>query len=160
MLLQCVCKMLMNVIFELSGNLAWCTFLCTFFIYFVYPLIHFYTLLNNLCTSQYLKITQNIEVEFIDFGNFHQVLSFKKLTCLAILFDHKLQVFKTRQIDHFWYFKMNFCPLQWKRSSLRSQCWMRLFLWFSNILCNWLTVKNFPIESIVCLPKTVSKGSV
>ena len=77
MLLQCVCKMLMNVIFELSGNLAWCTFLCTFFIYFVYILIHFYTLLNNWCTSQYLKITQNIEVEFIDFGHFHQVLSFK-----------------------------------------------------------------------------------
>ena len=27
--------------------------------------------------------------------------------------------------------KMNFCP-KCKRSSLRSQCWMRLFLWFSN----------------------------
>ena len=27
-------------------------------------------------------------------------------------------------------FLMNFCPC--KRSSLRSHCWMRLFLWFSN----------------------------
>ena len=29
-------------------------------------------------------------------------------------------------------FLTNFCPLKCKRSSLRSQCWMRLFLWFSN----------------------------
>ena len=29
-------------------------------------------------------------------------------------------------------FLMNFCPC--KRSSLRSHCWMRLFLWFSNTL--------------------------
>ena len=30
-------------------------------------------------------------------------------------------------------FLMNFCPPKiCKRSSLRSQCWMRLFLWFSN----------------------------
>ena len=39
---------------------------------------------------------------------------------------------KTRQIDHFWAFLMNFCPLKnqnvkCKRSSLRSQCMMRLF---------------------------------
>ena len=33
---------------------------------------------------------------------------------------------KTRQIEQFWAFLINFS----KRSSLRSQCWMRLFLWF------------------------------
>ena len=31
-------------------------------------------------------------------------------------------------MDHFWHFVHSKC----KRSSLRSQCWMRLFLWFSN----------------------------
>ena len=31
---------------------------------------------------------------------------------------------------------MNFCYLKSKRSSLRSQCWMRLFLWFSNTVQN------------------------
>ena len=35
---------------------------------------------------------------------------------------------KKRQSKTFLAFLMNFC----KRSSLRSQCWMRLFLWFSN----------------------------
>ena len=32
---------------------------------------------------------------------------------------------------------MNFCPLIYKCSSLRSQCWMRLFLWFPNTVSQW-----------------------
>ena len=33
---------------------------------------------------------------------------------------------------HFWHFWLTFVYSKCKRSSLRSQCWMRLFLWFSN----------------------------
>ena len=39
---------------------------------------------------------------------------------------------KTPQIDHFWLFEWTFVVSKCKRSSLRSQCLMRLFLWFSN----------------------------
>ena len=43
---------------------------------------------------------------------------------------------KTRKINHFLAFFLTFVQSKYKRSSLRSQCWMRLFLWFSNtILC-------------------------
>ena len=41
-----------------------------------------------------LKITQNVAFEFLNFGIFHQFLSYLKLTCLVTLFDRKLQVFK------------------------------------------------------------------
>ena len=51
--------------------------------------------------SQCLKITQNVAFEFFNFGIFHQFSSYKKLTCLVTMFDRKLQVSKTRQIDHF-----------------------------------------------------------
>ena len=39
---------------------------------------------------------------------------------------------KLAKMDHFLYFKLTFVHSKCKRSSLRSQCWMRLFLWFSN----------------------------
>ena len=44
--------------------------------------------------AQCLKITQNVAFEFLNFGIFHQFLSYLKLTCLVTLFDRKLQVFK------------------------------------------------------------------
>ena len=39
---------------------------------------------------------------------------------------------KLAKIDIFWHFLLTFVHSKCKRSSLRSQCWMRLFLWFSN----------------------------
>ena len=39
---------------------------------------------------------------------------------------------KNRNNGPFLEFLMNFCPLKCERCSLRSQNWMRLFLWFSN----------------------------
>ena len=44
---------------------------------------------------------------------------------------------KTRQIDHFWHFWWTFVHSKYKGSSLRSQCWVRLFLRFLGNL-------NFP----------------
>ena len=41
---------------------------------------------------------------------------------------------KVAKIHHFWHFWLTFLHLKCKRSSLRSQCWMRLFLRFSNIV--------------------------
>ena len=62
-----------------------------------------------------MKITQNVAFEFWQLSPIFVLL---KLTCLVTLFDRKLQIFKNLP--------------KWKRSSLRSQCWIRLFLWFSN----------------------------
>ena len=54
-----------------------------------------------------------------------------KLTCLVTLFDPKLQIFKNSpKLTIFGIF--NWLLSTQKRSSLRSQCRMRLFLWFSN----------------------------
>ena len=39
---------------------------------------------------------------------------------------------KLAKMDHFWHFELTFVHSKCKRSSLRSQCWMRLFLWISN----------------------------
>ena len=39
---------------------------------------------------------------------------------------------KLAKMDHFWHFKLTFVHSKCKRSSLRSQCLMRLFLWFSS----------------------------
>ena len=39
---------------------------------------------------------------------------------------------KTDQFLHFW---LTFVHSKCKRSSLLSQCWMRLFLWISNTVC-------------------------
>ena len=39
---------------------------------------------------------------------------------------------KLAKMDQFCHFSLTFVHSKCKRSSLRSQCWMRLFLWFSN----------------------------
>ena len=39
---------------------------------------------------------------------------------------------KLAKLDHFWHFELTFVHSKGKRSSLRSQCWRRLFLWFTN----------------------------
>ena len=68
------------------------------------------------------------EFVFVIFTHFSGFLV-SEMTCLVTLFDRKLHVFK---IDHFWHFWWTFVHPKCKLSSLRSQCWMRLFLWFSN----------------------------
>ena len=70
---------------------------------------------------------------------------------------------KVAKIHHFWDFWLAFVHLKCKRSSLRSQCWMRLFLRFSNtmhqlehnfysnywlFLTNWSTL--FKVHLRVC----------
>ena len=56
---------------------------------------------------QCLKITQNVAFEF---WHFPPIFVQLKLTCLVTLFDRKFS--KTRQIEHFWAFLMNFCTLK------------------------------------------------
>ena len=46
-------------------------------------------------------------------------------------------------MDHFWNFLFTFVYSKCKLSSLRSLCWMRLFLWFSNTV-RMLTVQQKP----------------
>ena len=43
---------------------------------------------------------------------------------------------KITKFDHFWHFSSTFVHSKCKCSSLRSQCWMRLFLWFSTTVCH------------------------
>ena len=47
---------------------------------------------------------------------------------------------KVVKIDYFWLFWWTFVHSKCKRSSLRSQCWMRPFRWFSNtvIILTWI----------------------
>ena len=63
-----------------------------------------------------------------NFCRFKTDMSGDRWNCLTASFRFS----KTRQNGPFVAFLINFCPLKCKRSSLRSQCWMRLFLWFSN----------------------------
>ena len=69
----------------------------------------------------------------LEFWHFPPIFVLLKLTCLVTLFDRKLQVFKNSpKWTIFCHFPLTFVHSKRKRSSLRSQCWMRLFLWFSN----------------------------
>ena len=72
------------------------------------------------------------------FWHFSPIIVLLKFTCLVTLFDRKIQVYqKIGEIARLWHFILTFVLSKCKRSSLHSQCWMRLFLWFSN------TVKLF-----------------
>ena len=44
---------------------------------------------------------------------------------------------------------MNFYPLKCKHSSLRSQCWMRLFQWFSNTVVDMYYFSNVASNKIL-----------
>ena len=48
---------------------------------------------------------------------------------------------KLAKIDHFGHFWLTFVHSKCKRSSFRSQCWMRPFLWFSNTV--WSILQKF-----------------
>ena len=78
-------------------------------------------------SSHCLKMTQYVAFEV---WHFPPIFVLLKLTCLVTLFYHKLQVFQTRQNGPFLPFLMTFVHSKCKRSSLRTQRWMRPFLWF------------------------------
>ena len=92
------------------------------------------------CLKNHLKSLIHIAWKLLSHLNFW-ILAFLpifvllKVTCLVTLLRSASFIFsKTRQMDHFWHFLFTFVHSKCKRSSLRSQCWMRLFLWFSNTL--------------------------
>ena len=68
----------------------------------------------------------------------------------TVVENHKKVAFwcfqKITKIDHFWQFWWTFLHSKCKRSSLRSQFWMRLFMWFSTTVPEfwsrkwWLTL--------------------
>ena len=67
------------------------------------------------------------------FWHFPPIFVLLKLKCLVTLFDRKLHFFKNSpKWTISWYFWLSFIHSKCKLSSLRSQCWMGLFLWFSN----------------------------
>ena len=50
---------------------------------------------------------------------------------------------KLAKMDHFWQFELTFVHSKCKRSSLRLQCWMILFLWLSNTVWRGFLAHNF-----------------
>ena len=75
--------------------------------------------------TQCLNIPPKSHFQSYNFGIFHQFLS-----CLVTLFDRKLKVFK--KSPNLIIFNELLSTQKHKRSSLRSQCWMRLLGRFSN----------------------------
>ena len=59
---------------------------------------------------------------------------------------------KLAKIDHSWPFLLTFVHSKCKRSLLRSQCSMILFLWFSNTVVSWCCLVLYGRAKIVCLP--------
>ena len=82
----------------------------------------------NQCTL--FENHSKCRIWIFEFWHFPPIFVLLKLTCLVTLFDRKLQFFKNSPN---WLF-LAFLNSKCKRSSLRSQCWMRLFLWFSNTM--------------------------
>ena len=70
---------------------------------------------------------------FFQFWHFPLIFVLLEVTYLVTLFNLKLQVFNNSSkwtiLRRFWLF---FVHSKCKRISLRSQYWIRLFLWFSN----------------------------
>ena len=70
---------------------------------------------------------------------------------------------KLSKMEDFWHFWLTFVHSKCKRSSLRSQCWMRLFLWFSNTMCHhkkWMQQKSrqkmVPASAVALIPPRLS----
>ena len=93
---------------------------------------------SRLCVGQFsvkqhllyycLKITKNVSFWFFQFWLIPPIFVLLKVTCLVTLFDCKLQVFKNSpKWSIFGIFNELFFHSKFKRSSLRSQCWMRPF---------------------------------
>ena len=59
-----------------------------------------------------------------EFWYFPPIFVLLKVTCLVILSDRKLQVFKNSP--------------NWPVWGIFKECWIRLFLWFSNTVCSSL----------------------
>ena len=94
--------------------------------------------------KKYVKVLRELQAKVTLFGNYS-----KCRICLILAFSTNFCPNKTdmsgntvwpqasgyqklAKMDHFWHFWLTFVHSKCKRSSLRSQCWMRLFLWFSN----------------------------
>ena len=81
------------------------------------------------------SVWKSLNMRHLNFGIFLPIFVLFKLTCLVTLFDRKLQAFKKlAKLTLFGIFYSTFVRSICKRSS---QCWMRLFLWFSNTAPCW-----------------------
>ena len=82
----------------------------------------------------------------------------REVHTVTVVENHKKGAFwcfqKITKIDHFWQFWWTFLHSKCKRSSLRSQCWMRLFLWFST------TVHCVCAKNDVCIEFEGGKVSI
>ena len=85
------------------------------------------------------KLVENAIIEKLKVRHFSTNFGPLKNDLSGNTVDPNLQVSKNRQIAPFLAFLLTFVYSKCKRSSLRSQCWMRLFLWFSNTVISHLS---------------------
>ena len=76
--------------------------------------------------AQCLKITQNVSFDLFNFCRINIDLSGNTVWLQTSGFQ------KVAKMDHYWHFWWTFIHSKYKRSSLHSQYWMRLFWRFSN----------------------------
>ena len=65
---------------------------------------------------------------------------------------------KLAKTEYFWHFQLTFVLLKCKRSSLRSQCWMRLFLWFSNTVLRFTHLNIY--AQVYCNDSYTTSGRI
>ena len=90
------------------------------------------------CINSVWKSPKKSHFWFFNFGIFYQLLSGNTVWPRALGFRKLVKIF------HFWHFSLPFVYSICKRSSLRSQCWMRLFGRFLHTL-------NFLLLTFICV---------
>ena len=99
-----------------------------------------------------LLITRNFFLRLMTTRGFHEFSQRIKQSSSEVLLQYlhnNHSVWKSPKMSHLNFsilaFPNHFCPFvrsSCKRSSLRSQCWMRLFLWFSNTVSNTYNIEQ------------------
>ena len=84
--------------------------------------------------THWLKITENVVFNFFILAFFTHFSTIKIDLSGNTVWTQASDFQKLAKIDDFGHFYWTFVNSKCKRSSLRSQCWVRLFLWFSNTL--------------------------
>ena len=111
-------------------------------------------LLRRLMLPKHI-VWKLLKMSHLKFGIFHQLLS--DLSANTV-WPQASGFQKLSKMDHFWHFYLTFVHSKCKRSSLRSQCWMILFLWFSNSVQNILILGW--AESLCWMSSEIFSGSL
>ena len=97
-------------------------------IHFRYSIIQYWLFSTSIWTQR-----PKCRIWFFQFWHFLRIFCPIKIDMSGTTVWPQLSGFqKLAKMNYFWHFSWTFVHSKCIRSSLRSQCWMRLFLWFSN----------------------------